>query len=99
GNLVANGGVLQPWSVGATVPINSQLIAMGKTFTVGATRVEVVIDNQLTAISEALSTAFIAKKDFVVSVDPDKSGVLPEPATVTFSSLVLCALAARRRTF
>jgi len=97
-NLIANGGVLKPWSLGTSISnIDGQLTTAGKTFTIGATKVEVVIDDSLNALSEPLSTAFIAKKDFVTTIDSDISGVLPEPTGVCFVGMLLCGFASRRR--
>jgi hypothetical protein len=76
-NLAANQGVTQPWSLGlSSGSISAQLAAAGFSFDLGATELEVVIDNQLIALSEEESLAFIAKKDFRLDV-----GVIPEPAT------------------
>jgi len=89
-NLVANPGVVQPWSLGLMIDVAGQLGANQH-----ATKVEVVIDNQLLAFSETGSVAFIAKKDFRVDVE-----VIPEPAS---RLLLLCGYLAwgsmaRRRT-
>jgi len=88
-NLIANPGVLQPWSLSVTLPIAAQLTAMNIPFTIGATKVEVVVDDSLNTLTESASSAFIAKKDFVVSADPDISGILPEPASVTLIGLAV----------
>jgi hypothetical protein len=79
-DLAANPGVVQPWSLGVALNIAGQLGA-GQ----GATQVEVVIDNQLLALSESSSLAFIAKKDFGIRVE-----TVPEASTVL---LLLGALA------
>jgi hypothetical protein len=97
-NLIANPGLLQPWSLGTSITnIDGKLTALGKTFTIGATKLEVVIDDSLNALSEPLSSAFIAKKDFVLTTDTDISGVLPEPTSAVVAGLFLCGFASRRR--
>jgi hypothetical protein len=95
-NLIANPGAVQPWSLNLIVDIEAQLTSLGVPFTVGATKAEVVINNQLTAISEPTSIAFIAKKDFVIGTVPHV-GVLPEPTTLAMAGLALCGLGATAR--
>lgn len=95
-NLAANSGIVKPWSLGTSVGISAQLTSLGVPFLVGATKVEVVLNNSLVAISEAGSVAFIAKKDFVIGVVPDV-GVLPEPSTLAMAGLALCGLGATAR--
>jgi hypothetical protein len=95
-NLAANPGVVQPWSLGLSLDVAGQL-GPGQY----ATKVKVVVNNQLLAISEPSSVAFIAKKDFTITVTPGDrkppEGEIPEPASVV---LVLCCaslvLVARR---
>jgi len=84
-NLTANPGVLQPWTLGTSLNIPGQL---------GATKVKVVIDNSLLALSEPGSVAFIAKKDFRIDTE-----VIPEPATMALAGMALCGLglATRKR--
>jgi hypothetical protein len=77
-NLVANPGIVQPWSLGLSLDVSGQLTAMGIEFAAGATKLEVVIDNQLGALSQQSSIAAIAKKDFRIDVTPT---VVPEPGT------------------
>lgn len=95
-NLAANAGAVQPWSLGLLVDVEAQLLSLGVPFVVGATKADVVINNQLVAISEAASVAFIAKKDFVIGVVPEL-GTLPEPATLGMAGLALCGLGAISR--
>jgi hypothetical protein len=71
-DLLANPGIVQPWSVGLGLNVAAQL-APGQV----ATKVDVVINNQLLAFSEAASLSFIAKKDFVIGIIP-----VPEPTTM-----------------
>lgn len=96
-NLVANAGVVQPWSLsGLNVNVAGQLTTLGVPFIVGATKAEVVINNSLIAISEPGSIAFIAKKDFVIGIVPDL-GVLPEPGTLALAGVALCGIGAVSR--
>jgi hypothetical protein len=98
-NLLANPGIVQPWSMGATVPIAADLSAAHIPFVFGATKVEITSDNQLIALSEPSSAAFIAKKDYVISLVTDQVGQpTPEPATLSICGIALFgALSARRR--
>lgn len=95
-NLPANGGVVQPWSLGLLVDVEAQLTSLGVPFIVGATKAEVVINNSLIAISEPTSVAFIAKKEFVIGIVPDL-GVLPEPGTLALAGVALCSIGAVSR--
>ncbi len=78
-NLLANPGIVQPWSLGLGLNVAAQVP--------GATKIDVVINNSLIAISEPSSIAFIAKKDFVIDVD-----VVPEPSSFALAGFVLCGL-------
>ncbi len=94
-NLLANPGIVQPWSLGLTANIASQL-APG----LHATGVKVVIDNQLLTLSEATSLAFLAKKDFQISVESHiVRQTVPEPSTALLAVLggLGCTLLARSR--
>ncbi|QDT73041.1 PEP-CTERM sorting domain-containing protein [Lacipirellula limnantheis] len=95
-NLAANGGIVQPWSLGVLVDLEAQLLSLNKSFIVGVTKAEVVINNSLIAISEPGSIAFIAKKDFVIGTAP-KPGILPEPGTLGMMGLALCGIGAASR--
>lgn len=86
--------VATPWSLGMVLDVAGQL-APGS-FIVGATKVEVVVNNVLVAQSEAQSAAFIAKKDFRISIE-EIPGQVPEPATAGMALLALAGLAAARR--
>jgi hypothetical protein len=88
-NLIANSGVVQPWSLSSTLDINAALTSLAVPYKTGATKIEVAINNSLIAISEPTSVAFIAKKDFVVGIIPRPGGEIPEPNT-----LVLIGVAA-----
>jgi hypothetical protein len=87
-DLAANPGVVQPWSLGTGINIAGQLGPDQQ-----ATQVEVVIDNQLLALSESGSVAFISKKDFNFQV-----GTVPEPSTVLLllGALVIVPRVVRR---
>jgi hypothetical protein len=85
-----------PWNLGLLQNIDSALV--GIPHTIGATRVEVAIDNDLTAISSANSTALIAKKEFQFAVNTDISVLIPEPTSIALAGLAIGMLAGRRRT-
>jgi MYXO-CTERM domain-containing protein len=89
-NLIANAGIVNPWSLGVFVDIAGQLDPGLR-----ATRVDVVIDNQLVALSERASLAFIAKKDFRIKIDTSRIPQTSEPGGLVLGGLLL--LAARRR--
>ena len=94
-NLIANPGIVQPWSLGLFLDVSAQLSALGMQFTAGATALQVSIDNQLIALSEANSVASIQKKDFIISVG---TNVVPEPASAAlFFSAGLAGLFLLRR--
>ena len=77
-NLVANPGISQGWSLGLNVPITLPPGQM-------ATKISVSIDNTLASISQAGTIAFIAKKDFRISIPP-RPGI-PEPGTLLLTAL------------
>jgi hypothetical protein len=85
-NLIANPGVLQPWSVGTSVNVTSQLATLGYGPGQKATKADIVVDNQLVALSEPLSTAHIAKTAFSIDVHT----FVPEPSTAALAGLALC---------
>ncbi len=57
-----------PWSLGLAYDVNAALNAAGVSYNTGATRLEVVLDNNLGAISETSTIASIAKKDFRINI-------------------------------
>lgn len=95
-NLSHGADLLMPWTLGMSIDIQAALSAAGVSFRFGATRIELAIDNQLVAISEDGTVAYIAKKDF--SIDVGTSVVpLPLPALLLGSALVPLLLLGRRR--
>jgi hypothetical protein len=92
-DLLADGGALQSWD--ATL-----LIDLGPNLQPGqaVTMAQVVLDNSLNSASEAGTIAFIAKKDFVVSIpDPLVADVVPEPMSLAWVAVALACAARRRR--
>jgi hypothetical protein len=95
-NLVANPGVLQPWSIGLTLDVAAQLTSLAIPYTYGATKVDVVVDDTLIALSEASSAAFLAKKDFKVSLE-NNVVIVPEPVQMSAVVLGAIGIMSRRR--
>lgn len=93
-NLVANPGLVQPWSLNATMDVAGQLAGLGYGPGDIATAIDVVIDNQLITISEQGTIAFIAKKEFITEIIP-----VPEPAVhlLLFSGAAVIGYFATRR--
>ena len=85
--------VLTPWNLTLDYDVNAALANAGIDFSTGATKIEVIVDNQLTAIGEATTLSFIAKKDFMVDVVT----VIPEPTTALLLGLSLIGLGAASR--
>jgi hypothetical protein len=96
-NLIANPGFAQPWSLGLTVDIQGALNLLSVPYQIGATKVEVFLNNTLAAISEPTSVALIAKKDFGISIIPDPGDFdIPEPSTAIMAFVALVGLAGAR---
>jgi hypothetical protein len=90
-----NGGPIffTQWNGSVFVDVQDALIKNGTPFVRGATKVTVNLDNTLTAVSAAGTSATIAKKDFLTITTN-----IPEPATVGLLALAMAAgiLAGRR---
>lgn len=73
--------ILSAWFNNVLLDLGPDLMSRGFGESDVATLVDVVLDNSLIAISEVSSVAFIAKKDFVISVTPQINPV-PLPASI-----------------
>jgi hypothetical protein len=90
-----NGGPIffTQWSGSLFVDVHDALVKSGTSFLRGATKVTVNLDNTLTAVSAAGTSATIAKKDFITITTN-----IPEPATVSLLFLAMAAgMIGRRR--
>lgn len=88
--------ILAPWDTTVFVDFGPALTAAKIDYEVGVTKAEVVIDNQLLAISEPQSIASIAKKDF--SIMPGVEGdPVPEPTALGLLLLGSLVFVQRRR--
>jgi hypothetical protein len=85
-NMAANPGG-GPWSLATSVDVPTLLAGLGYGPGNNATKVDVVIDNQLVAVSELTSTATITKTTFGI----------PEPGSLALAGLGLAAGVASRR--
>ncbi len=94
-NLAANPGT-GLWSLSANLDVNAALMDQGESFDLGATKISIALDNTLTALSEASSLAFVAKKDasgVVITVIT----TVPEPTGFMVCCLSLFGVVAQRR--
>ncbi|MBT8045729.1 MAG: PEP-CTERM sorting domain-containing protein, partial [Pontiella sp.] len=83
------------WSGDMMIDIEDLLVQNGITFVNGATKIHMELDNTLTALSQAGTSAYIAKKDFQgFSVT-----AIPEPATLGLVSIFSAGLFFTRRLF
>ena len=103
--------MIQAKNSATTIPIEAILIANGFAITPGlvdpdsgATRISVDLDNTLTAVSQAGTSAQMNKTDFGVQVtranvptEPGGDVEVPEPASASLAALGLTALLLRRR--
>jgi hypothetical protein len=90
-----NGGPIffTQWNGSMLVDVQDALVQSGTPFVRGATKVTVNLDNTLSAVSQAGTSATIAKKDFLIITTN-----IPEPGTVSLLVLALAAgMLARRR--
>jgi hypothetical protein len=88
-NLAASPGAGQLWSLSASINVTAQLAGLGYGPGQLATRADVVIDNSLVAVSEALGAATISKGDFGVTVTP-------EPTSCAMMLIAACGLGLAR---
>lgn len=98
-DLVGDGPVvLAPWNNAVLVEFGPTLAANDIEFDFGVTKAEIAIDDQLIAISEPSSVAFIAKKDFTISpgIQPNPGFAVPEPGAALLLLGAGGVLAARR---
>jgi hypothetical protein len=81
------------WSGAMGINLDNALTAESVSYILGATKVSVALNNDLTALSEAGTHAYIGKKDLQgLSIT-----VIPEPSTLALAGLGLAALLLRRR--
>lgn len=91
-NLAANPGVAQPWNVGLVLNVAGQLAGLGYGPGQLATKVDVVVNNALVAVSQGgqfNSVAQILKSSFDVTITP-------EPSACLMMGMALCAAVLRR---
>lgn len=92
-DLINNAGIGNIWTGAINFNLNDALTAHNIDFVNGATEVRVNLDNTLLAISEAGSTAYIAKKDFkALGIT-----VVPEPSVIALSLFGVATLLLRSR--
>ncbi len=84
------------WNLSLNYDVNAGLASAGVLFNTGATRLDIVLDNTLGAISEPSTIAMVAKKDFRIDVG---TSVVPIPASIWLLGSGLLALVgvARRK--
>ena len=75
-----------PWNLGLAYDVGSAMSSVG--LSGRATKIKIALNNTLGAISEPSTVAFIAKKDFRLTVETE----IPEPTSVALAGLALCGL-------
>ncbi len=81
---------VNPWSLALLYDVNAALLGAGFSSSDRATKIELVIDDSLFAISEDNSIALVTKKDFTIDV-------VPEPGSLALVGLGGLLFARRRR--
>lgn len=86
--------LLTPWANSLSYDVNAALGLAGVKFVIGATKLEIAINNTLAALSEPSSIAFVAKKDFLldISVEPFDPLNIPEPSTLILFGVAFCGM-------
>ncbi|MGB5395763.1 MAG: VPLPA-CTERM sorting domain-containing protein [Gammaproteobacteria bacterium] len=90
-----------PWGLSLTYDVNAALNAAGVLYNAGATRLDIVLDNNLGAISETSTIASIAKKDFRINVGTEvfvPEVPIPGALVLMLSGLAGLIAVGRRRT-
>lgn len=82
------------WDLSSSFDIDQLLIDAGVSFSLGATKLTVALDNTLQALATSGAAANIVKKDFDIDVE---TRVIPEPATCALGMLGLTMVLASRR--
>jgi hypothetical protein len=91
---LTNGDNAGSWSAGQDLNITQALVAAGRSFQFGATKVDINIDNRLRAKSEPGGSAYIDKKLFL---EITTTVPVPEPTSVFLFGVGLLGLIATRR--
>jgi len=85
-----------PWEGSVLVDINSILTANGVPFEFGATKIDVNLDNTLTALSQVGTSATIAKKN-ANGIVITANAPIPEPSACLLAALGLAGVLVHRR--
>jgi len=89
-NLIDSPGIGQAWQATAELDVAALAQGLNPDITGAITRASVVIDNQLLAISEDGTLAFVDKKGFDVVI------TVPEPASISLLAFGSLCIGARR---